>query len=127
MTHGETDYRRFIRNTDEDLWKCQDILAETARRRPQQYVFKAMEQAMGMHHSPAGVLQDAELRAHFLPSSANRFDPMHCHFSNGLLQHEYQLFIHAAGGLGIDWVDVHQFCSAGWIMPASPSSGRKVV
>jgi hypothetical protein len=99
---------------NEDFWENTDRLAKEVHELGVG-AFKRLEKAMGLNYAPEGILADVELRQHFLPGEAIRYDPMHCIIANGLANNEIYFFLHECKTqCGYSFEAFNAFVKADW-------------
>ena len=94
--HDYPSLSGFDQETDDGLFYSADVLREAARQTSTKKAFAKLQMAFGLNHTPEGPLLDSDLRQHISPVSGNRYDAMHCWYSNGVFQAELHSFMRAA-------------------------------
>ena len=116
--HGVVDRQALDVCTDHDLFRAADIVCEIPHICRYKYELGDTCKAMGLNHNANGPLLCQELRPYVCPAKGNAYDPMHCFFSNGVVQADLQLMMEQFVAAGILWEDLHSFCQADWRLPS---------
>ena len=126
---GCADFRRFDAQTDAEAYHSADTLASLFQQAQYKWEKKKGEELYGLHHIPRGPLLDMDLREVVKPVTGARVDGMHTWFSQGLVQHEVQLFMADAEKLRppISFKDLNDFCNHEWKFPGFACSPRNFV
>ena len=108
----------FDRNSDADVWRDYDALADAVAGGCTKAHLKTLEKAHGMNFCPHGLIAAPELRAVALPSHTTR-DPMHVVLANGVLNVEIYLVLNALSKCmaGFSYAVVADFVSCDWRFP----------
>ena len=118
-----TDRAKFDSNSDADIWRDYDALAEAVAGGCTKARLKTLEKSRGMNHNPHGIIADLELRRVALPSHTTR-DPMHVVLANGVMNVEIYLVLEALAKSmpGFSYAVVADFASCDWRFPRSSGS-----
>ena len=113
-----TDFSKFVRNTDRDIWQLYDGLVTMAAHSTRAEMDRRSK-AKGMNINANGVIADLALRPHVGPVSTMTYDWQHTFLSNGVVSQEMFMFLEACRGEGL--VNIYglleQFCQANWCFP----------
>ena len=119
MACNSCEVDRFDKATDADLFRTNDILVDAVAQGIAKPDLVEMEKAFGMNANPHGILNDAELRGKFRPSTGSRFDGLHNLFAKGLVPNELDALMALLKNTHkITWEDLHTFfVDSGWQLP----------
>ena len=132
------DRSRFDENSDADVWRDYDALAEAVAAGVGKERLKLLQQCRGMNYDPHGLIADRDLRRFVQPSKTTR-DPMHVVLANGVMNVDVYLLLEAfreelpdfsyevvAGFVSCDWRFPRQGGSLAYVFSASRErSSRK--
>ena len=124
-----SDPTKIILNEDRDVWYKVDslkALAQSNGPHGPKAPLTRLAQGFGVKYCPEGILSDLELRAVISPTQANRFDPMHILYSNGIVGLEIHLFmswLEETHQLGYENIGIH---AAGFLFPKHVDKPRDV-
>lgn len=108
-----TDPSRFAIATSADWWLKVDRLRDVASTRSRQ-VLSRFQTAMGMNHTPEGVLLDCDLRHFVRPSEVFTYDSMHVFLSNGVAQVEVDALLGKLREAGLSLTDLQRYVLGEW-------------
>ena len=116
MACNSCEVDRFDKATDAGLFRTNDILVDAVAQGIAKNDLVEMEKAFGMNANPHGILNDAELRGKFRPSTGSRFDGLHNLFAKGLVPNELDALMALLWNTHkITWEDLHAFVCGFWL------------
>jgi hypothetical protein len=111
-----TDMEKLDFTDDSDLWANHDTLVHHHRSGDlNKKSFDELQQAMGLTCNNTGLLGDLDLRLHFKPITATRFDWMHIMFVSGVFNFELRALLKKSKDtMQIGFAQIHAYVGASW-------------
>ena len=118
------DMNRITPTTDQDIWDAFDSMAGATTKAQ----LERLERATGLLSSEHGILADAQLRRHVLPSTCLRWDWVHILMvGGGVLSHELFRFLRGCKEeFGFGFATFNDYVSASWRFAAAAADRQKI-
>ena len=128
ITISCSDYTRFKPMSNEELLLSVDTIIEADSRRQDGRMqvgrFRMLEQGLGIHPNPLGLLADKELRPHINFSKAIRTDWIHNELQKGVFAIECDCIVAAAKSHGITFQNWRDLLRSSWKFPGCLETKR---